>query len=87
MREPESARPNSDSDQVIERVTEELSVLQIDDAIIETVPESLEDADPGTPIAVRVRIDIDSVSWVPGYFHFGQSEIFAESSMRRESTN
>ncbi len=82
-----AVRPTADTDDVIARVQAELALLQIDNAIIEIVPESIEDADPGSEVTVRVRVDIDSVSWVPDYFQFAVPEIVAESSMRRESTN
>ena len=80
-------RPLADSNDVIERVNEELALLAIENATIETVPATLEDAEPGSQVTVRVRVDIASVSWIPGFFNFNATEIVAESSMRRESTN
>lgn len=82
-----AVRPTAETSEVIERVSAELSLLQIEGATIETEPTSIEAAEPGTEVKVRVRIDIDSISWVPDYFNFATSEIVAESSMRRESTN
>ncbi|MFK8114413.1 MAG: TadE/TadG family type IV pilus assembly protein [Rubripirellula sp.] len=83
-----AVRPTADYQDVIDRATEELSVLGIQDAsTIELVPSSLQDAAPGTPVTVRVLVDAASVSWVSGYFDFTFSEIIAESSMRRESTD
>lgn len=82
-----AVRPTAATSDVVERVTSELALLQISNASIETVPQSIEEAAPGTEVTVRVRIDIASVSWIPGYFNFGTSQIVAQSSMRRESTN
>jgi len=82
-----AVRPHADSDEVIERVNEELALLAIQNATIETVPAVIEDAEPGSQVTVRVRVDISSVSWIPGFFNFAATEIVAESSMRRESTN
>ena len=82
-----AVRPLADSNDVIERVNEELALLAIENATIETVPATLEDAEPGSQVTVRVRVDIASVSWIPGFFDFNATEIVAESSMRRESTN
>ena len=82
-----AVRPLADSNDVIDRVNEELALLAIENATIETVPATLEDAEPGSQVTVRVRVDIASVSWIPGFFDFNATEIVAESSMRRESTN
>ncbi len=82
-----AVRPHADSDEVIERVNEELALLAIQNATIEMVPAAIEDAEPGSQVTVRVRVDIASVSWIPGFFNFTATEIVAESSMRRESTN
>jgi Flp pilus assembly protein TadG len=78
-------RPTATSDDVIERVHEELELLAIE-GTVETVPADIEDAEPGTPVTVRVRVDVASVAWAASYFDFSFTEIVAESSMRREST-
>jgi Flp pilus assembly protein TadG len=80
-------RPTADSDDVLQRVNEELALLAISDATVEVEPSSFEEAEPGSQVTVRVRIDIASVSWIPGFFQFETSQIVAQSSMRRESTN
>jgi hypothetical protein len=82
-----AVRPTADRDEVIDRVNQELALLSIQDATIEMEPELIEDAEPGSEVTIRVRVGIDSVSWVPGFFNFTANEIVAESSMRRESTN
>jgi Flp pilus assembly protein TadG len=82
-----AVRPTADVDTVIDRVTEELAILSITDAAIEIDPNPLTNAVPGSQVTVRVRISIDSISWVPDYFNFPVSDIVAESTMRRESTN
>jgi Flp pilus assembly protein TadG len=82
-----AVRPTADVDTVIDRVTEELAILSITDADIEVDPNPLTNAVPGSQVTVRVRISIDSISWVPDYFNFPVSDIVAESTMRRESTN
>ena len=82
-----AVRPTADSDEVIDRVNQELALLSIQGATIEVEPELVEEADPGSEVTVRVRVGIDSVSWIPGFFDFTATEIVAESSMRRESTN
>jgi Flp pilus assembly protein TadG len=79
-------RPTADQDEVIERVTQELSLFSLDSATIETEPASIDDAEPGSEVTVRVRIDVASISWVPEYFDLGATQIEAESCMRREST-
>ena len=81
-----AVRPTAESDDVIERVNEELAVMGVNGSI-EMEPEMIEDAQPGSQVTVRVRISLDSVSWVPGFFSFATNDIIAESSMRRESTN
>ncbi len=82
-----AVRPTADSDDVLQRVSEELALLAIENASVEVEPASIEDAEPGSQVTVRVRVDIASISWIPGFFNFDTSEIVAESSMRRESTN
>lgn len=82
-----AVRPHADTEEVIDRVNQELALLSIQGATIETVPELIEEAEPGSQVTVRVSVGIDSVSWVPGFFDFAATEIVAESSMRRESTN
>lgn len=82
-----AVRPTADYQDVIDRATEELTVLGIEDAAtVELEPSSLQDAAPGTSVTVRVLVDAASVSWVSSYFDFAFSQIVAESSMRREST-
>lgn len=82
-----AVRPTADTEDVVERVHQELALLAISGATVETEPEVIENAEPGSLVTIRVRIDLASVSWVPDYFDFGITEIVAESSMRRESTN
>ena len=82
-----AVRPTANNNDVIERVNEELELLAIENATIEVEPSSIEDAEPGSQVTVRVRVNIASISWIPNYFAFDTSEIVAESSMRRESTN
>ena len=82
-----AVRPTATRDEVIQRVQDELALLSISSATIETVPESFEDADPGSEVTVRVRIDIGTVSWIPDWFEFDVTDIIAESCMRRESTD
>jgi Flp pilus assembly protein TadG len=83
----EAVRPTADSAAVFQRVNDELAIMAITDAVVELDPDPLEDAAPGSQVTVRVLIDIESVSWVPGFFNFATSQIVAETSMRRESTN
>ncbi|TWU34366.1 TadE/TadG family type IV pilus assembly protein [Novipirellula artificiosorum] len=80
-------RPTATGGDVIEAVQKELAILAIDGAAIEVEPALVEEAAPGSLITVRVRIGIASVSWVPGFLDFGTTDLVAESSMRRESTN
>ena len=82
-----AVRPTSDSNDVLERVNEELALLAIENATVEIEPSSIEDALPGSQVTVRVRVDIASISWIPDFFNFDAAQIVAESSMRRESTN
>lgn len=82
-----AVRPLADSDEVVQRVNEELSLMGIEGATVEVVPALVQNAEPGTQVTVRVTVDIASVSWVPGYFDFSVGDIEAETSMRRESTN
>ena len=81
-----AVRPMAEDQEIHDRVNEELALLGITNATVEMVPASLENADPGSTVLVRVRIDLGSISCVPGFFDFAASEIVAESSMRREST-
>ena len=81
-----SIRPNADDDDVLDRVNEELAVIGITNAIVETEPPILDQAAPGSPVTVRVRINAADVTWIPGFFDWALTEIVAESAMRREST-
>ena len=80
-------RPTATNVEVLERVNEELALFNIADAVVETVPASIEDIEPGTVVKVRITIDPDANSWVPGFFDWAIPDMVAESSMRRESTN
>ena len=82
-----AVRPTAVTVDVSERVEAELALLNIQGAVVETVPASIETAPPGSEVTVRVRLDLSEVSWVPSYFHFSSGEMVAESVMRRESTN
>ncbi|MGI9472377.1 MAG: TadE/TadG family type IV pilus assembly protein [Rubripirellula sp.] len=82
-----AVRPTADRDEVIQRVEEELALLSITGATIETIPASLEDAEPGSDVTIRVSIDIGAVSWIPDWFEYDVTDIVAESCMRRESTD
>ena len=79
-------RPSAEDAEIFDRVNQELALLGITGATVEMVPSSIEMAEPGSPVTLRVRIDLGSVSVVPGFFDFAVSDIVAESSMRREST-
>ena len=81
-----AVRPNADITDVTQLIRDELLVLEIEDPVIETEPASLELAEPGAAVTVRVRVGINSVSWVPGYFNFAVDEIVAETCMLREYT-
>lgn len=78
--------PFSTNLDVLNRVQEELDLLSIPSAVVETEPANLGDASPGTNILVRVRINPSEVSWLPDFFDFTIPQILAESTMRREST-
>lgn len=79
-------KPSSTSDQVKERVEEELALMDIDSATIVITPNAIQESEPGSQVRVQVDIAIESISWAPGFFNFGTAAISAESSMRREST-
>jgi Flp pilus assembly protein TadG len=81
-----AVRPNADITEVTQRIRDELLTLAIEDPVIETEPASLELAEPGAAVTVRVRVGISSVSWIPGYFNFAVNDIVAETCMRREYT-
>ncbi len=79
-------RPTAADQDVLDRVNEELALLGINDATVEMNPISLEMAEPGSAVTVSVRINLASVSVVPGLLNITASEIVADSSMRRETT-
>lgn len=81
-----AVKPTATTDEVTQRVEDELALMGIDSATVTVNPALVEEALPGTQVTVQVDITIDSISWVPGFFTFGESSINAESSMRREST-
>ncbi|MCP4773420.1 MAG: pilus assembly protein [Planctomycetaceae bacterium] len=81
-----AVRPNADITDVRQRILDELLTLEIEDPVIETEPGSLESAEPGAAVTVRVRVGINSVSWIPGYLNFAVDEIVAETCMLREYT-
>ena len=78
--------PTASDEAVASRVQEELQLLSVNGAIIETTPTSIGSAGPGELISVRVRINPNDVSWAPTFFPFQIPEIVAESTMRKEST-
>ena len=82
-----AVRPTATTSEVVERVNDELALMGIQNATVETVPASVEATTPGGIITVRVAIDISSITWVPGFLDLDSTQIVAESSMRRESTN
>lgn len=79
--------PYASNQAVLERVQQELGLVSVDSAVIETEPANVATAPPGSNISVRVRINPDSVSWVPSFVSFTVPEIVAESTMRKEATN
>lgn len=79
-------KPSSTSDQVRERVEEELALMDIDSATSVITPNAIQESEPGSQVSVQVKIAIEAISWAPGFFNFGKATITAESSMRREST-
>ena len=81
-----AVKPTATSEEVRERVEEELALMGIDSASVVIAPAAIQDSEPGSQIRVQVDIAIDSISWAPGFFNFGAATIKAESSMRREST-
>lgn len=81
-----AVRPNADIADVTQRIRDELQILAIENPVIETEPASLESAEPGAAVTVRVSVGINSVSWIPEYFNFAVDEIVAETCMRREYT-
>ncbi|NNE00362.1 MAG: pilus assembly protein [Pirellulaceae bacterium] len=81
-----AVHPLATQSSVEQRVDEELMPLSLDNATVEIDPGALEAIEPGELVTVRVRIDISTVSWIPGFFNFAASEIVSESTMRREST-
>uniref|UniRef100_UPI00356495C7 TadE family protein n=1 Tax=Novipirellula sp. TaxID=2795430 RepID=UPI00356495C7 len=82
-----AVRPTATTSDVVDRVNDELALMGIQNATVETVPASIETSTPSGIITVRVAIDISSITWVPGFLNLDATQIIAESSMRRESTN
>ncbi len=68
-------------------VSEELALLDIHGASIQITPQNIQNAEPGQQVVVRVSVAFAAISWIPGFLDFGDSQLIAESSMRRESTN
>lgn len=81
-----AVKPTATTEEVRQRVQQELDLMGVDAASISVNPAVVQEAEPGSKVTVKVDIGIDSVSWVPGFFSFGTSNITAESSMRRETT-
>ncbi|MCO8125408.1 pilus assembly protein [Stieleria sp. TO1_6] len=79
-------RPTADAADVQTRVTEELSLLDLNSATVEVTPTVLEQAKPGDEVRVRITIPMGDISWVSGFFDYVSSGIVAETVMRREST-
>ncbi len=80
-------RPTSDADDVVAQVNQELALWELEGATIDIEPAILATAEPGSQVTVRVTLDLASISWIPDFFQFGTSNLVAETSMRRESTN
>ena len=82
-----AVRPFATNQEVIDRVNEELAIMAISGATVTIDPPNLDVAEPGSMVTVRVQIAPDSISWVPGIINIDATNIVAESTMRRESTN
>ena len=82
-----AVRPNAQDQEILDRVKNELALMGVEGAVVEMEPSSLDLAEPSSLVTVRVRIDLAAVSSFPAMFDFAVSEIVAESSMRRESTD
>ncbi len=82
-----AVRPNAQDQEILDRVNNELALMGVEGAVVEMEPSSLDFAKPSSLVTVRVRIDLAAVSSFPAMFDFAVSEIVAESSMRRESTD
>ncbi|TWU26654.1 TadE-like protein [Novipirellula galeiformis] len=82
-----AVRPTATTSEVVDRVNDELALMGIQNATVVTVPASIQTSTPSGIVTVRVAIDISSITWVPGFLNLDATQIVAESSMRRESTN
>lgn len=81
-----AVHPTATVASVMQRVNDELMPLSLDNASVEMEPSSFDDLEPGEMVKVRVKINLDSISWLPGFFSFAAPDVVAESAMRREST-
>ena len=66
-------------------VADYLSAGSITGAEIEIDPDPPSDAGYGEPVTVRVSIGFDEVSWLPTPIYLGETELSANTVMRRES--
>lgn len=60
-----AVRPIVSEEEIVQRVTEELALMSIDDATITIDPSDLDAATPGTMVSVKVEIQPSSISWSP----------------------
>ena len=79
-------RPTASISDVETRIDEELAIMNITGANVEITPGTLDEAEPGDDVTIRITIPISEISLVPGFFSFDGVDISAETTMRREST-
>lgn len=80
-----AVRPVVSTSDVVDKVNQELSALDIEGSTIETIPTLLQNAEPGSEVTVRITVSLSEVSWVPSYFLFSETDMVVETVMRRET--
>ncbi|MCM2374987.1 pilus assembly protein [Rhodopirellula sp. ICT_H3.1] len=79
--------PNATSDEVRQRVEDEMQAYADVGVDITITPSQLAMAEPGDMVVVRVEVDAASIRWMTTIVDLPITKITSETTMRRESTN
>ncbi len=78
--------PTANSESVEDVVRQELELYDISASNVIITPSVLGSAQPGDTVSVKVQINVDANSWIPGFISLAIDSIESETQMRREST-
>lgn len=74
-------------DDVQTQVTSYLAGSSVPGTTVTVSPNPLTSADIGDPVSVNVQVPFDSINWLPSPFFFGNVDLEATVTMRRETSS